>query len=130
MFQHCRRRFLTPKSNAERAAAKKGLDGEAGSLRLTPKRISEMVRGAFLDHANYFRHIDITPEEASSRGLLARDKGRKGFAVGRYASDDLYALYRAGKISESKAAVIADEAVRERRNAIKGVCDLRALPRG
>ena len=67
-------------------------------------------QGTVGDYANYFRNSDITPEEASSRGLLARDKGRKGYALGQYASDDLYALYRSGKISESKAASIADGA--------------------
>ncbi|PKN63259.1 MAG: hypothetical protein CVU57_20350 [Deltaproteobacteria bacterium HGW-Deltaproteobacteria-15] len=38
--------------------------------------------------------------EASSRGLLARDKGRTGFRIGKDASDNLYTGYRAGKISE------------------------------
>jgi hypothetical protein len=67
-------------------------------------------QGSVSDYANYFRNSDITPEEASGRGLLARDKGRKGFAIGRNASDDLYALYRGGKINETRAAAIAEAA--------------------
>jgi hypothetical protein len=64
-------------------------------------------QGSIKDYANYFRHSAISEEEASRRGLLGRDKGRKGFAIGRYASDGLYTLYRNGQIGEEKAAAIA-----------------------
>ncbi|MFA4972523.1 MAG: hypothetical protein WC683_07900 [bacterium] len=64
-------------------------------------------QGSVRDYANYFKHSAISEEEASSRGLLSRDKGRKGFAIGKYASDGLYALYRNGEIGEEKAAAIA-----------------------
>lgn len=69
-------------------------------------------QGSVKDYAAYFRHSDITEEQASRRGLLGRDKGRKGFAIGQYASDDLYTLYRNGRISEAKAAAIAAAAPR------------------
>jgi len=64
-------------------------------------------QGSAKDYANYFRHSETTFEEASSRGLLARDKGRAGFDIGKYAGDDLYAVFADGKISEAKAAAIA-----------------------
>jgi hypothetical protein len=67
-------------------------------------------QGKVSDYANYFRHTQISREKASSRGLLNRDKGRSGFAIGKDASDDLYALYRAGKVSDAKAAAIATTA--------------------
>ncbi len=64
-------------------------------------------QGSAKDYANYFRHSETTFEEASSRGLLARDKGRAGFDIGKFAGDDLYAVFTDGKISEAKAAAIA-----------------------
>jgi hypothetical protein len=67
-------------------------------------------QGEVSDYANYFRNSEITEEEASSRGLLYNDKGRKGWALGKYAADDLYAAYVAGEITLSKAVAIADGA--------------------
>jgi hypothetical protein len=67
-------------------------------------------QGGVRDYANYFRHVEITEEEASSRGLLARDPGRKGFRIGKDASPNLYTGYREGKISEAKTVAIAEAA--------------------
>lgn len=67
-------------------------------------------QGEVSDYANYFRNSDISKEEASRRGLLSRDKGRKGYAIGSRASDDLYAAFQAGDITADKAAAIADGA--------------------
>lgn len=67
-------------------------------------------QGSVGDYANYIRNSEISEAEASSRGLLARDKGRAGFAIGRNASDDLYALYRDGKVSDTQARAIAEAA--------------------
>ena len=64
-------------------------------------------QGSVKDYANYFRHTEISLTEASSRGLLSRAKGRNGFAIGAYAENSLYTLYRNGKIGEKKAAAIA-----------------------
>jgi len=67
-------------------------------------------QGSVRDYANYFRQTGITVQEASRRGLLSRVKGRRGFAIGAYASDGLYTLFRNGKIGEQKAAAIATAA--------------------
>ena len=67
-------------------------------------------QGKVKDYANYFRNSSITGKEASGRGLLARDQGRKGFALGRLASDSLYTAYRNNVVAESKAAAIAEAA--------------------
>lgn len=68
-------------------------------------------QGKVSDYANYFRQqAGITREEASRRGLLSRKQGRSGFTLGQDASDDLYALYRAKRISEAKAVAIAEAA--------------------
>lgn len=64
-------------------------------------------QGSVRDYATYFRHSALSEEEASRRGLLGRHKGRAGFAIGRYASDGLYTLYRNRQIGEEKAAAIA-----------------------
>jgi hypothetical protein len=70
-------------------------------------------QGSVKDYAAYFKANQVTEQEASSRGLLARDKGRKGFAIGQYASDGLYTLYRNDQIGEGKAAAIAAAAPRD-----------------
>ena len=67
-------------------------------------------QGSARDYASYFRHSGISLSEASSRGLLARDKGRAGLAIGRGSADGLYALWRNGRITDEKARVIAEEA--------------------
>ena len=67
-------------------------------------------QGGVFDYATYFKNSDISEEEASGRGLLSRDKGRKGFYIGKYAEDDLYAVFADGKITADKAAAIAQAA--------------------
>jgi len=64
-------------------------------------------QGSVRDYAAYFKNRGLTVQEASRRGLLDRHKGRSGFAIGRYAADGLYSLYRNNKISEAKASAIA-----------------------
>lgn len=78
--------------------------------------------GKVLDYAHYFRNSGMQETEAKERGLLARPKGRTGWILGKYASDDLYALYTQnrytrtdgkeveGKISEDRALAIATAA--------------------
>jgi hypothetical protein len=67
-------------------------------------------QGTVGDYANYFRSKPMTEEEADARGLLARAKGQAGWALGKMATDDLYALYRGGKIKEEQAVAIATAA--------------------
>ena len=45
--------------------------------------------GSVKDYGNYFRFSDTTEEQAYGRGLQARDKGRKGFVIGKYVSDSV-----------------------------------------
>ena len=67
-------------------------------------------QGSVGDYANYFRHAQITPEEAAARGLVARAKGKAGWTIGKNLSDDAFAIYRAGKISEGQAVAIGNAA--------------------
>lgn len=69
-------------------------------------------KGSVRDYAAYFRATGITEEQASRRGLLARVKGKNGFALGAYASDDLYNGYRNRVIGEKEAVAVARGAPR------------------
>jgi hypothetical protein len=50
--------------------------------------------GSTRDFAQYFRGTGYTEAEARSRELLRSDKAVQGFAIGKYASDGLYDLWR------------------------------------
>jgi len=65
-------------------------------------------QGTIADYAHYFKYVpELTEEEAQSRGLLDRVKGREAFRLARSASDDLYSLWSADKIATEKAVAIA-----------------------
>jgi hypothetical protein len=70
-------------------------------------------QGTVKDYAKYFRGTGITEQQASERGLLARAKGKNGFAVGSYASDELFSAFENNAISESRAAAITRGAPRD-----------------
>jgi hypothetical protein len=84
-------------------------------------------QGSVRDYANYFRARQVTEQEASRRGLLDRHKGRSGFAIGRYASDGLYSLYRNDQITEAKAAAIAAASLGDERLQSLGITKAKKL---
>lgn len=72
-------------------------------------------QGEVDDYAAYFREArgTITEAEGAARSLTGRAKGRMGFLLGTYASDDLYSAFLAGRIntgrlSAERASAIAD----------------------
>lgn len=68
-------------------------------------------QGKVRDYALYFRHSpQLTEAYARAEGLLDRAKGKAGWALGKYASDDLYTAYRNDAISERDAVAIAEAA--------------------
>lgn len=67
-------------------------------------------QGTIEDYANYFRHTQATEEQLRQRGVLGRAKADTGFALGRYASDNLWQHYISGSIPEAQAAAIASGA--------------------
>lgn len=68
-------------------------------------------QGSVEDYAQYFKNSpQLSEAEARSRGLLARAKGAAGWDLGRNASDDVFSLWKAGKISEAQAVAIAQAA--------------------
>jgi diguanylate cyclase (GGDEF)-like protein len=64
-------------------------------------------QGSVADYANYFKATGIPEEAANAAGLLARAKGRTGFAIARDASDDIIASHSAGLLSDEAAHSIA-----------------------
>jgi hypothetical protein len=85
-------------------------------------------QGTLGDYANYFRNSQISQQAAAEGGLLSRAKGRAGFAIGKGASDDLYALFQAGKISESKAVAIAEVAPGDPETQRAGIAKASSMP--
>ena len=67
-------------------------------------------QGSGADFAQYFRDSGISEQTANELGLLARAKGRGGFAIARDASPDLLAAHRAGLLSDDAALVISGTA--------------------
>lgn len=67
--------------------------------------------GSVDDYANYIENTPkLTEQEARARGLLDRAKGEAAWHLARSASNDLRALYKAGKIAEREAVAIASAA--------------------
>lgn len=65
-------------------------------------------QGSVEDFAHYFKNTPGLDEiEARSRGLLSRAKGKAGWDLAHAASDDLYALWKSGKVNEAQAIAIA-----------------------
>lgn len=105
---------LAKRTNTETIAAQVLKEAEGWTPQKVATLDAEMNirdgQGTVFDYANFFKHSDITEPAATERGLLARAKGRAGYQLGRNASPDLYAAYRAGRVSEQQAVVIAESA--------------------
>jgi len=67
-------------------------------------------KGTVEDHADFFRFSSIKQEEAEHEGLLQKAKAQIGFAVGRFATDDTYSAWKAGRISDGQARAISESA--------------------
>lgn len=67
-------------------------------------------QGSVADYAQYFKDAGIDKATADELGLLARAKGRTGFAISRDASPDLLAAHRAGKLTDEAALSISTAA--------------------
>lgn len=67
-------------------------------------------QGSVADFAQFFKDAGISRDAAEQRGLLAREKGRAGFAIARDASPDLLAAHRAGRLTDQAAVAISSAA--------------------
>lgn len=67
-------------------------------------------QGEVDDYAAYFREIrgTLTEAEGAARSLTERAKGRMGFLLGTFASNDLYSAFLSGRITAERASAIAD----------------------
>lgn len=65
-------------------------------------------QGDIQDYAEFVRSENMDEATAEAEGLLSRSKGRKGFLIGKYASDNLFSQVRDGSFPTGSAAVIAD----------------------
>lgn len=64
-------------------------------------------QGSVADYAQYFASAGVSKEAAESTGLLARAKGRAGFAIARDGAEDLRASHSAGLLSDEAALSIS-----------------------
>lgn len=78
-------------------------------------------KGSIRDYARYFKHTNITQEEAHRRGLLGRAKGRAAFSIAKDGTDPLYTGFVNGGISEAKAAAIANGAPNNEAAQVAGI---------
>lgn len=110
-----RHRFDLAQRSGEKTISSQVHDEAAGfdaraAARLDAELNIRDENGSTADYANYFRHSDISEEDASSRGLLGRAKGRAGFSIARGASEDVFALHQSGKLSDQAAEAVSDAA--------------------
>lgn len=67
-------------------------------------------QGTIRDIVYFIRYSDIPDEELTSRGWFSRPAATDAWHLGRRACDDLYILYRNGRIKENQAVEIAKAA--------------------
>lgn len=67
-------------------------------------------KGSVKDYARFFKEKNYTREQAEEDGFLSRIKGRQAISIATAAVDNVYSGFINGKISEGKAAAIADGA--------------------
>lgn len=86
-----------------------GFDARAAA-RLDAELNIRDEHGSTSDYASYFRHSDLSEEDASARGLLGRAKGRAGLTIARGASEDVFALHQSGRLTDAEAETISQAA--------------------
>ena len=85
-------------------------------------------QGDVKDYADFVRQEDMSEETAEKEGILAREKGRRGYTIGKYASDNLYGIFKADEISEAKAETIADIARKDEGLEGAGIRAAKTMP--
>jgi hypothetical protein len=64
-------------------------------------------QGKVRDYVRYFRHSQIDRETAEAVGRISRTGPNDACAIAKGASDDVYAAYLGGQITEDKALAIS-----------------------
>lgn len=70
-------------------------------------------QGSVQDYAEFVRAENMDEKTAEREGILAREKGRRGYTIGKFASDNLFSQVKDGSISPASAAVIAETAKKD-----------------
>ena len=65
-------------------------------------------QGDIEDYAEFIRNEKMDEARAEKEGILKRQKGKTGFTIGRYSSDNLYHRFHSGDMNAATAATIAD----------------------
>ena len=65
-------------------------------------------QGDVQDYADFVRHEKMDQETAEKEGILSREKGKLGYIIGRYSSDNLFAQFKNGDINAARTATIAE----------------------
>lgn len=83
-------------------------------------------QGKVKDYVNYFKAAGITPEDAESKGFLARPKGKRAYTIATGGSDELVTALRNDQVGDEAAYYIALNAPNDPRLqavGIQGVMD-------
>lgn len=64
-------------------------------------------QGKVKDYVNYFKQKGISREDASSKGFLAREKGKKSFTIAEQGSDELISAINNDQVNDQAAYYIA-----------------------
>ena len=80
---------------------------EQGAIALGAESNIRNGCGTVKDYTRYFRNCPITLEEAGRKGLLAKEKGRMGWEIGKHASEGLYSWFLCNPGKAKVAAAIA-----------------------
>ncbi len=67
-------------------------------------------KGSTQDFSKYFKYRNISEEQATQRSLMNSAKGKDGYVIGTKASDEVFALHQAEKLTDKQASAIAEAA--------------------
>lgn len=107
-----RHRFdLAKRSGEETLPAQIHREADGFNVRQAARLDAELnirdEQGGVSDYASYFKNSAIAEKDADAAGLLARPKGKAGFAIARDAGEDVFASHSAGIISDEAALAIS-----------------------
>lgn len=86
-----------------------GFDAEWAQMFDVEQNIRD-EKGSVKDYARFFKHHETTLEQATERGFLARQKGRRAFDIASNGTEALYSAFTNDVVKEKKAAAIASGA--------------------
>ena len=98
----------------------KGFDKERAAILDAEFNIRDN-QGKVKDYVNYFKGAKLSREEADSRGLLAKDLGKRGYTIANEGSEELIAAHRGDVVGDEAAYLIAKNAPQDGRLQSVGI---------